>query len=148
MKKFRIVYIIAILMCGLHACTYLLMPLSENSINQRHITLAMVGAVYWLTLIISIAGVIVIKQINRHLDNNHKRQRKSIPVFANIPQSIADAALIGAIVVIVILFMMGKESRYIAYVDIAMGVFALYAHFLFENTLYKRIKKTKERKKQ
>ena len=47
MKKFRIVYIIAILMCGLHACTYLLMPLSENSINQRHITLAMVGAVYW-----------------------------------------------------------------------------------------------------
>ena len=76
------------------------MPLSENSINQRHITLAMVGAVYWLTLIISIAGVIVIKQINRHLDNNHKRQRKSIPVFANIPQSIADAALIG------------KESRY------------------------------------
>lgn len=39
MKKFRIVYIIAILMCGLHACTYLLMPLSENSINQRHITL-------------------------------------------------------------------------------------------------------------
>ena len=148
MKKFRIVYIIAILMCVLHACTYLLMPLSENSINQRHITLAMVGAVYWLTLIISIAGVIVIKQINRHLDNNHKRQRKSIPVFANIPQSIADAALIGAIVVIVILFMMGKESRYIAYVDIAIGVFALYAHFLFENTLYKRIKKTKERKKQ
>ena len=108
----------------------------------------MVGAVYWLTLIISIAGVIVIKQINRHLDNNHKRQRKSIPVLANIPQSIADAALIGAIVVIVILFMMGKESRYIAYVDIAIGVFALYAHFLFENTLYKRIKKTKERKKQ
>lgn len=110
MKKFRIVYIIAILMCGLHACTYLLMPLSENSINQRHITLAMVGAVYWLTLIISIAGVIVIKQINRHLDNNHKRQRKSIPVFANIPQSIADAALIGAIVVIVILFMMEKKA--------------------------------------
>lgn len=146
MKKFRMVYVITIIMCGLHACIYLLMPLSENSINQRHITLAIVGTIYWLTLIISIVGVIVIKQINRHLGNNHKRQRKSILVFANIPQSIADAALIGAIIVIIILFVLEKESRYIAYIDIAIGVFALYAHFLFENTLYKRIKTTKGRK--
>lgn len=133
----------------LNALTILIMPaavgISQNTDSQ--VVLILLGSVFWSSLV---AAYIIV-----YLANNNRKyfivQRLDrdismgchmglITFFDNTPAAIVDTTMFASIIALIILFFSGAINDYITYVVIAILVFTLNMHSMFNGRIYKTTK--------
>lgn len=151
-KRIKIFFWISFTLFTIFSMTFLLMPFAQNQSENRRMMLVIIGMIFWMSLAGGIVNLIMIKYMNRKANKEENIQNTNIrnpfKLFRNMPQTIANSLFIGGLIVIIILIVTNRINEYIAYINISILVFSFAMHFLFEDTLYKRIrnKKEKERK--
>jgi len=148
----KIYFGVAFTLLTIFSMTFLLMPLAQNQSENRRIMLIIVGIMFWVSFIGGMISLIIVKHMNAKAnkkENIHNTGiRNRLGLFRNIPEAIANSLFISGLFVMIILIATNKINEYVTYIDISILFFSFTMHFLFEDTLYKRIinKKEKERK--
>lgn len=139
-EKKKIYMKMTVISWAVFSMTFLLMPLSEHSQKNQRMMLVFVGAIFWISLIWCIICIVILKHVskraNSELTGKNTMTRSRLRFFRNIPETIADSLLIGALVVMAILIATNRVTQYIMYVDLSILCFSLGMHFLFEDDSY------------
>lgn len=151
-KRIKIFFWVSFTLLTIFSMTFLLMPFTQNQSENRRMMLVIVGMIFWVSFVGGIVSLAMVKHINGKVNKEENIQnigiRNRLGLFRNMPETIANSLFIGGLIIMIILIVTNRINEYVAYMDISILVFSFTMHFLFEDTLYKRIrnKKEKERK--
>lgn len=126
--------------------TFLLMPIAnymQNGWKQR-LVLVMVGILFWLSFIGGYTLLIITIRMFKKLSYKEKSEVKNkmpkcLRFFSNIYAAIVDAILIAVIVVLIVITILGRMTGVFPYIVMAISVFSINMHCLFNGNIYKTI---------
>lgn len=150
-KRIKIFFWVSFTLLTIFSMTFLVMPFASNQSENRRMMFVIVGMIFWVSFIGGIVSLAMVKHINGKANKKENIQntgiRNRLGLFRNMPETIANSLFIGGIVVMIVLIVTNRINEYVAYVDISILTFSFAMHFLFEDTLYKRMKHKKEKER-
>lgn len=127
----------------LMSTSFLLMPLDKTA--ELYDTMDIIpGVMFWLFLIVGIAGQIMLCiRRKRFLESDRRKRfqaRKGrvglFNVFKNIPAIVVDVGFILSLVALVITTMVTHGMGYLCYILLAVCVFCFCAHCIFNGKIF------------
>ena len=135
--------------------TFLLMPIAnymQNGWKQR-LVLVIVGILFWISFISGYALLIItIKKFKKLFNQESFEAESKLPkcfkFFSNTYAAIADAILIAVIVVLIVITILGRMTGVFPYIVLAISVFSINMHCLFNGNIYKTIRTNDTRERE
>ena len=145
-----------VLLLTIMSFTFLLMPIAnymQNGWKQR-LVLVIVGILFWISFISGYTLLIITnKKFRKLFVQGNPEVESKLPncfeFFSNTYAAVADAILIAVIVVLIVITILGRMTGVFPYIVLAILVFSINIHCLFNGNIYKTIRTndTRERKR-
>ena len=137
-----------VLLLTIMSFTFLLMPIAnymQNGWKQR-LVLVIVGILFWISFI---SGYTLLIITNKKFRKLFVQGNPEVEFFSNTYAAVADAILIAVIVVLIVITILGRMTGVFPYIVLAILVFSINMHCLFNGNIYKTIRTndTRERKR-
>lgn len=148
-NRINVTFWISIVFFLLNASTFLAMPKIVEISREagRQVFLILLGLIFWISLILGYLLVFLANRarklfIMRKLDGDLPMgcHIGLITFFSNLPAIIADLIMIASFIALFIIYCVGAIDNYITYVILAILVFTLNMHGMFNGRIYKLIK--------
>ena len=141
-RKNLILFWISVCCFFLMSALFLIMPLNFATKQTKIIDL-LIGVSFWVLMFAGIATQIVLAQIRKKWFIRNRVRRypftKTIGVFSflkNLPGSIADGVLVVSIIGLIVAVFATDGMGYACYVFVALLVFSLCMHCIFNGNIY------------
>lgn len=143
MKILRYYFWLAFIFWTIFSATFLIMPVTETIVEGKRMVLIAVSTLFWVSFVFSIICIIILKIYNRRLNRIKKIRvsgiRYRLGLFCNIPELVANILFLGSIIASIIFMITKRINEYAVYVNISVFIYSIGLHFLFEDTLYRKI---------
>ena len=146
----------AVIFFSMNAVTILTMPLivTISKESGKQIYLILLGSFFWLSLIFGYTFVCFANRkrklfIISKLDGDLSMGQHIglITFFSNMPALIVDSAMFASVIVIIIIYKIGEFDTYFTYAMLAVIVFTVNMHCMFNGRIYKTTKFRRIRRK-
>ena len=138
----------AFLFTAMSAC-FLLMPLIVNGVNSTRAGVIALGVSFWVCTLLGYCSVIIGSAVRKQICKKERIRINGRPgvisFISNIPALLFDAGLLVSIVLLVVTLLTSMRETYFAYVSIALTVFFLHMHALFNGKDYHIISRIQKR---
>ncbi len=148
LTKARVWFWLSVGFFTLNSCTFLLMPFIKKSLFDQSLAwkAASLGSIFWASLIMAVLSVILSSVFRRKYLKNNGIDRKQIKgriglitFFSTVLGKIADFLLAASIAALAVVCLTRQTNNDITFVIIALLVFSLSMHCMFNGLIFKTI---------
>ncbi len=141
MKMMKFYFRMAVIFWTIFSGTFLIMPFTRSM--EKRFPLVLMSFLFWISLAAGLGSIVIVRIINKKVNIknkvNKKKSKEQKKTYKNIPKNVADVVFIISIFLIILISINGWQDRYIMYITISMLIDSIGMHFVFEDSLYKRI---------
>ncbi len=135
MKIMKFYFRMAVIFWTIFSCTFLIMPFTRSM--EKRFPLVLMSFLFWTSLVAGLGSIVIVRVINKKVNEKNKVNTKK--AYKNTPKNVAHIVFIISICLIVLININGWQDKYITYITICMVIDSIGMHFVFEDSLYKRI---------